>query len=35
MPRVLTQDLPQVPLAEDQQVIETFAAKCSHEPFGI
>jgi hypothetical protein len=35
MQRVLTQDLPQMPLAEDQQVIETFAAKCSREPSGI
>jgi hypothetical protein len=31
VPRVLGQDLPQVPLAEDQQVIETLAAKGAYE----
>jgi hypothetical protein len=33
MPRILGQDLPEMPLAENQQVIQALAAKRAHEPF--
>src|SRR5207249_1808741 len=33
VPRVLAQDLPQVPLAEDQQMIQARAAQRAHETF--
>ena len=32
---VLGQDLAQMPLAEDQQVIQAFAPERAHEPLGI
>jgi hypothetical protein len=32
VPRVLGQDLAEVPLAEDQHVVQALAAKCSREP---
>jgi len=32
VPRVLGQDLAEVPLAEDQHMVQALAAKCSHEP---
>jgi hypothetical protein len=32
MPCILSQHLPDMLLAENQQVIKAFAAKCSHEP---
>jgi hypothetical protein len=32
VPRVLGQHFPQVPFAEEQQVVQALAAKCSHEP---
>jgi len=33
VPRVLAQDLPQVPVAEDQQMIQALAAQRAHETF--
>jgi hypothetical protein len=33
VPRVLGQDAPEMPLAEDQHVVQALAAQCSHEPF--
>ncbi len=32
VPRVLGQHLPQVPLAEDQHMVQALAAKRTHEP---
>jgi len=32
VPHVLGQDIPEMPLAENQQVIRALTAKCSHEP---
>jgi hypothetical protein len=32
VPYVLGQDIPEMPLAENQQVIRALTAKCSHEP---
>jgi hypothetical protein len=35
MPGVLGQDVSQVPLAEDQHVVQALAAKRSHETLGV
>jgi len=35
VPGVLAQELAEMPLAEDQHVIQALAAKRSHEPFRI
>jgi len=32
VPYVLSQDIPEMPLAENQQAIKALTAKCSHEP---